>query len=298
MADLPDYIPEHLAAEYARQRAEHDPFPDDVALLDRLINRPCMAKVYKTLEVHLSSPETWAGFLTEARLATLPVDTWRDTIKPAREEFNRQRGRAINAGRELLAALRHLTEDHHGYRAPSEVAYPARLLSEAAIRKGYPDWSARELFDPLWEDSKHRLEELIQGFEGPSPLSVPDILEALVHSLEGWKPGRFGDMYDEQNQGTKRPQVYVRAVDKAFRRNCELEMHGFPALDALPYGRLLSYDNLARLTRAALDLPDEPSDEPPPSNYLSTPVSRAAKAAAWKSFNAEDVRRALEAKAE
>lgn len=300
MFDVPNYIPEHLAAEYAQQRAEYDPFPDDVALLDRLIHRPCMAKVYKALDARLSSREAWAEFLTAARLATLPADAWRDTIKPAREECYRQRGLAIKAGRELLGALQHLNEDHHGYITPSEVDNPAALLHKAAIRKGYLDCVARELFEPLWVEKKHRLENLIHGiehgYEVPEPLSVADILEALVHSLEGWKPGRFGDMYDEQTQGTKKPQVYVRAVDKVLHRNCELGMCGFPALDALPYGRLLSYDNLARLTRAALDLPDEPPKAAPPSNYFSTPASRAAKAATWKPFNAKDVERALNTK--
>jgi hypothetical protein len=74
VAALPDYIPEAVAAEYARLREEWADWPDALPCLDRLIFRPCMEKVYRGLDKHLSgkpamrSPSgnistPWAWFL-------------------------------------------------------------------------------------------------------------------------------------------------------------------------------------------------------------------------------------------
>lgn len=283
MVELPDYIPEAVAAEHARLLAEWALFPQEAACLDRLIHRPCMAKIYKSLAARLSTPEAWKEFFNEAFIQTVVSEGWKTAFKPAREEFSRQRGRAIKAGRELLMALLAMQEGGHGYLPPREFRSIHDLLS---LPNG-PIIEARKIQD------RARMYAILAGaLKGePQPSqareaasdgpSVLDAVAAVVDLLENWTPGNFGDLFKGQTQGAKPPQVYVRAVDKVFRRYCESGLYGFPPLKALPNHRLLSYDNLARLTRAALDIPDTIPEYP----------NR-------KTFNAEDVRRALENPAE
>lgn len=296
MADLPAHVPEVLARAHAELRAElaADEWPaEDLNRLDRLIHRPCMAKVFRALAALLPpDPEPWRRFLTDALLASWPAESWRDTIRPARRRFEQHRAAAVRAGRELVAALRELTDGMHGFLPPAELEGPAALLERAANRNGYPPDEAHRLAEPLAEDAHRRLTARIEGLDAaiaeakaaghdavppsrladcPEPPAVVDLLAALLHEMEAWRPGPEGDLFPGQTQGGKAPQVYVRALARNLERLAAL-------LDIVPpHGRLLSYDNLARVTRAALDLPDEPPGYP----YRQP-------------FDEEDVRRALE----
>lgn len=279
MAELPDYIPEEMAAEYARLREKWADFPGEVARLDRLIFRPCMAKVYKSLAGRLSNPEARKEFFNDAFIQTVVPDGWKSNFRPARDEFDRQRGLAIKAGRELYEALQSMQEGEHGYWLPRELRSIRDLLSlpSGPIIEGRKQRDRGHMYDVLAQalaGSPPPPQPEAGQADGPSVL---DAVAAIVHLAEEWVPGKFGDTFSEQTQGTKPKQVYVRAIDKVLRRSCENGMYGFPPLDALPNGRLLSYDNLARLTRAALDIPDAIPEYP----------NR-------KTFNDQDVRRALE----
>ncbi len=294
MANLPAHVPEALARAHAELRAElaADECPaEDLDRLDRLIHRPCMAKVFRTLVALLPDPESWRNFLMEAMLASLPAETWANTIRPARRRFEQDRAAALRAGRDLAAALAKLTDGQHGFLTPAQLERPADLLERAAIRKGYSHKDARRLAEPLVEDALHRLSARINASQAmiaesrsagnapnlallsdcPEPPAVADLLAALLATLEAWEPGPDGDLFPGQTQGGKPPQVYVRALSQNLERRAVL-LGIVP-----PHGRLLSYDNLARVTRAALDLPDEPPGYPH-----------------RQPFDAEDVRRALE----
>lgn len=315
MATPPAPIPEPAKAALARAHAElraelvADEWPaEDLDRLDRLMHRPCMEKVFRALAALLPpDPEPWRFFLVRALLASCPAESWRDTIRPARRRFEQKRGAALRAGRSLVAALRELTDGMHGFQSPAELERPAALLERAATRNGYPPDEAHRLAEPLAEDEHRRRAALIEGLDAaiaeakaagldavtpsrlvdcPEPPAVADLLAAMLHALEAWKPGLDGDMFPGQNQGGKAPQVYVRALAHALAG-----LAGSMGI-VTPHGWLLSNDNLARVTRAALDLPDEPP-LPPPS-YLSTPESKAWTAAAWRPFDEENVRRALE----
>ena len=311
VANLPDYH-EALASAHAELRAEIEAgeWPaEDLDRLDRLMHRPCMAKVYRALAARLpAGPEAWRLFLSDALLASLPAESWRDTIRPGRHRVEQQRAAALRAGRDLVAALRELTDGMHGFQPPAELERPADLLQRAAIRKGYTWEDAHRLAEPLAEDAHRRRTARIEGLDAaiaeakvagldavppsrladcPPPPAVVDLAAALLHTLEAWKPGQDGDLFPGQTQGGKAPQVYVRAL-----------AHGLDQLAALlgitpPRGRLLSYDNLARVTRAALDLPDSPPSEHGDSRNWITQESRAGRAAVWKPFNAKDVKQAL-----
>lgn len=283
MAELPDYIPEAVAAEYARLSAEWGLYPEKAARLHRLIHRPCMAKVYKSLAARLSTPEAWQAFFAAAFIQTVVPENWKTTFKPAREKFARQRGRAIKAGRELLAALRAMQEGEHGFRPPRELRSIHDLLSlpEGPIIEARKKRNRARMYAILAASLKGEPQPSQAQEAASDGPSVLDTVAAVVRLLEDWTPGNFGDSFNEQTQGAKPPQVYVRSVDKVFHRYCESGLYGFPPLEVLPNRRLLSYDNLARLTRAALDIPDVIPEYP----------NR-------KTFNAEDVRRALEHPAE
>lgn len=295
MANLPAHVSEALARAHAELRAElaAGEWPaDDLDRLDRLIHRPCMVKVYRALAALLPGPEPWRDFLKEAMLASLPAEMWGNTIRPARRRFGQHRAAALRAGRDLVAALWELTDGMHGFLPPAELKRPAALLERAANRNGYPPDEAHRLAEPLVEDAHRRLTARIEGLDAaiaeakaaglddvplsrladcPEPPAVADLLAALLYELEAWKPGPEGDLFPGQTQGGKAPQVYVRALAHNLERRAAL-------LDIVPpHGRLLSYDNLARVTRAALDLPDEPPGYP----YRQP-------------FDGEDVRRALE----
>jgi len=261
--------------------------------LDRLIHRPCMVKVWQELAAKLTGPEAWERFLLDTLMAANTAEAWKPLIKPARKDFEKRRQQAARAGGEFLARLGELAEGWAGYRVPHELNSLAPLLIRAATRKRYPIEAAERLYEPLLDDDQARLEALIQGQTGPHPIAPADVVAALVETLEGWNTDET-NQHPEQIQGTKKPQVFVRAMNRALRRRSERGSPGFPSLEDLPHGRLLTLESLARLTRAALDLPDEQPDEPPPSHYLSTPASRAASAVAWKPFNAKDVARALD----
>lgn len=295
MADLPAHVPEALARAHAELRAElaADERPaEDMDRLNRLMHRPCMAKVFRALLALLPpDPEPWRRFLADALLASWPAESWRDTIRPARRRFEQRRAAALRAGRELAAALRELTDGMHGFMPPAELKWPANLLERVATRKGYPPEAARRLAEPLAEDDRRKLAARIEAMghmisaskaagempneaflsDYPEPPSVADLLAALLHELEVWKPGPDGGLFPGQTQGGKAPQVYVRALAHKLER-----LAGSLGI-VTPHGKLLSNDNLARVTRAALDLPDEPPGYP----YRQP-------------FDEEDVRRALE----
>jgi hypothetical protein len=295
VADLPAHALEVLSRAHAELRAElaAGGWPaEDLDRLDRLIHRPCMAKVLRALAALLPGPESWRDFLMAAMLASLPAETWGNTIRPARHRFEQQRAAALRAGRDLLAALGKLTDGMHGFLPPSELTSPAALLERAAIGKGYPPEDARQMVQPLAEDARQRLAARIQTLDTviaeakaagcdmvdetrladfPKAPAVADLLVALLETLDGWKPGPDGDLFPGQTQGGKAPQVYVRALAH-FLEQLAARLCIVP-----PHGRLLSYDNLARVTRTALDLPDEPPGYPH-----------------RQPFDGEDVRRALE----
>lgn len=284
-----------LAAAQAQLCAEHAAgqwLLDDMERLDRLIHRPCMDKVFRALAALLPPvAEPWRRFLAETLLASYPAEFWRDSIRPSRRRFEQRRAAALRAGRELAEALRALTEGPHGYALPAELKWPPDLLERAAIDKGYTPESAHRLADPLKEDAIHRLANRSEALGGmldkarlagampavspltdyPEPVTVADLLQTLLAALDGGAPGRHGDLFPGQTQGGNPPQVYVRALAHALERLAA----GLDIAPA-PARRLLSYDNLARVTRAALDLPDEPPGFP------------------WRQpFDGEDVRRAL-----
>lgn len=279
MAELPDYIPKEVAAEYARLMDEFSSSQKERDRLNRLVFRPCMEKVYKALACKLSSPEAWNEFFSQAFVQTVVPDGWNSNFKPARDEFVKQRSRAISAGRELLAALQAMQEGEHGYHPPFELRSIYSLLSLPAgpiieVKKQRDRARLYAVLAHAIAGTSTEPQSKTEEINGPSVLEA---VAAIVRLAEEWTPGKFGDSFSEQTQGTKPKQVYVRAVDRVFHRICESGMYGFPSLDALPNGRLLSYDNLARLTRAALDIPDA---------YPGYPNR--------KTFNGEDVRRALE----
>lgn len=277
---LPAPQSDFLEAAFSQILDDWKLVPEEVTRLKSLRHRPCMEKVFRALAAALPpGPEPWRRFFEAAMLASLVGERWGDTIRPARNDFEKHRAAALRAGQNLAAALRTLTDEMHGFQSPPELKRPAKLLALAATRNGYTPDEARQLAEPLAEDEARRLAGKIEWFEAaphdrpaecPAPVAVADLIAAMLHALEDWKPARDGDMFPGQTQGGKPHQAYVRAL-----------AHGLDALAGelgiAPHGRLLSYDNLARVTRAALYLPDEPAGYP----YRQP-------------FDGEDVRRALE----
>jgi hypothetical protein len=260
-------LPEGVVAAYAHLSKERADEPEERARLDRLIHRPCMANVYCALAPKIfPHPDAWRVFLTDILLASYDAENWRETVKPARHQFERDKAAAIRSSQKLVAALRGLTDGGHGYyRQPAELEHPAALLRLGAIRNGYPEEAAQELADPLAEDESRRRDARLERLEAlideakaagldyvddaslaecPLPVSVVDLLAGLVHALKAWIPEPDG-----QTQGTAPGPVFVRALDYSLAK------HGMNAK------ALLTEEQMAALTRAALGLREEPDED-------------------------------------
>lgn len=242
MAALPECIPQDVAVEL---RAAWADFPELLASLDKLIQRPLMPAICRALAGSLSTPGAWRDFFVCVLESANTAHLYHPSIRPARKDFENQRATAVRAGLELRAALLELADGYHGYLAPPELRFLWPLLNRAAIRNGYSESAADTLATPLLTDLENRLASLIQGNGGPQPLEIGDLLATLVRCLEDWQPPINAD---GQGQGTALGTVFVRALDSALARR---------GMDAK---LLLTPEQTADLTRAAVGLSmSEPS---------------------------------------
>lgn len=232
-------LPESVGAELAQLRAEWAESGLD-ASLDKLMQRPAMPGICRTLAEHLSGPQAWRNFFFAVLEAANFAHLYFQPIKPDRQAFEKHRGDAIRAARELAAALGWLTDSFHGHNVPGAVNFFWFLSYESARAKGYSEAAANALSIPFSEDLETRLQTRMDGRHGPAPFGLPDLLATLAEALEAWNPET-----DSQGQGTAPGPVFVRALDDNLAKR---------GLDAKA---LLTDEQMADLTRAAMGMSDE-----------------------------------------
>lgn len=241
VAALPECIPEAVAFELGHVWADSPEWLDEIT---RMSKRPAFVDVCQTLADKLSGPEQWRTFFLEVFRAASFANLYWPVIRPGRKDFPKQRDKAIRAARELGAALKWLAEGDHDYKVPGEVNFLWLLAYETARAQGYTEAAADGISRPLCEDLHARLDAMIQGNSGPAPLDLPALLDRLADTLEGWPPEQDG-----QGQGTALGTVFVRTLDHASIK------HGMDTK------ALLTGEQMADLTRAALGLSDEPDEQ-------------------------------------
>lgn len=237
-SDYPSYIPKDVIA--AHEKIVHDWGEEVDIVARRLIFRPCMEKVYRYVGKLLNGLPAafgpsgdkmtpWDYFL-EIMVTMEGEYGWvSDTIKPARKELKKRMQRIHRSGAQLLADLKW-------------------------AQGGSNRWS-------------HYLQYNHLQYHG---LSLPDefefeMIEKLEKIIEAASTWDGKSAYDEFAAICKRgvfkkssPEIhYAQSVYGLLRHACEHGSYGFPAVEKFRLPYLLSYDNYARITRAALDLPDD-----------------------------------------
>lgn len=256
MAELPDFIPPEVAAGLERWLSNYSDQPDYQACQQRLIHRQCMEKVYRSLSRHLSGEDRWFRFLDGVLMASDLGDYLANHVRPAQRETPRKLKHIQDRGRKFLVALENMwgdeARDGHGYFPPYEYFCLLDLLR--SVRMGAKGERLEEL---LYQPGEYATATRM----AVAAFSIQDVIRAIVGASADWRPSP-DDEWQEMHDSTKlNPRtVFVRAVDRMLREETYLAdgQRTFPSPEALPDGLLLNYEDLARLTRAALDLPDRP----------------------------------------
>lgn len=295
MGDLPAYIPEAVKSEYDRFLNWYfGGSPDYQACFVRLIERPCMEKVWRALERHLTSPTAWEWFIDRA-VQNSDLSEWLDThVRPEQKEVPRKLAQLRKAGDDLVAALEWLwgrSEKKHGYYPPDDWGDLLNILT--ADRMGV---DGKRLQGLLYDRTEFPSEAPLGEYPKKVRMAlgrytVGKVIRAVVDMHSEWQPGNTGGEWEETRRsrktkgsqytqgnnikGSPRSQLYAWAMARDLKKYCEDQPTIFPALESLPEGRLLGPDELARLTRAALDLPDKGRPNMKPFNARD--VSAALK---------------------
>ncbi len=283
MAALPAHIPPAVKSSYDRLLNWHfGGHPESQACFVRLIERPCMKKVWHSLERHLTNPTAWEWVIDRAVFYSDHEEYLDQRVRPEQRKVTRKLEQIRKSGEELIAALDWLWggENQHGHYAPDDWGYLEHILR--AGRMGPEGKRLSDLlYDPSFPLESPCGKQLTQVRMSLGRYTVQHVIRAVVDMHSTWQPGSTGGEFEEVRYSRKtgdsgRAQLYVRLMARDLKEHCKNQPTIFPSPETLPYGRLLSHDDLARLTRAALDLPDEPPGFP-----HRTP------------FNAGDVRKAL-----
>lgn len=205
--DLPDDLPFGVAETCRELLKDWDEHPREAKCLRRLVADPEMCAIYRRLNKCFDAD---AGlirlFVREIFLAAIKAETYYSD-KPAREEFDRRRRRAIAAGREFAEQIAYLSELRHGGGL------------DLLIRRDAMEAAAN---------------------------SATQIANALADT------SNIADFWSGQSSGTERRAVFVRALEKCLHR---FDASGMAGLNGGGGARLLSYAEMATVTRVALGLP-------------------------------------------
>lgn len=141
------------------------------------------------------------------------------TIKPMRKELKRRMSRIQKSGAQLLADLKWAVDG--SFKGPE-----------------YHGLGVPEEFDNL------------------------NMIEKIVGAASKWDKQPIYDDFSVLSgfsipTKTTREIHYARSVYACLRHACERGSYGVPTAKVFRLPYLLSYDNYARITRAALDLPDD-----------------------------------------
>lgn len=204
----------------------------------RLITRPCMEKVYRDVGRLLNGlPEApgpsgskmtpWDYFFEIMVMMEGEYSWIADTVKPARKELKKRMRRIRSSGAQLLADLKWVLGG-----------------SDARILHFHNGQEYHGLSVP---------DEFAEHFE---------MVEKIIEAATTWDAK---SAYDELAGLNGRavftkasPEIlYAQSVHDLLRHACEQDSYGFPTVEKFRLPYLLSYDNYARITRAALDLPDD-----------------------------------------
>jgi hypothetical protein len=231
---------------------------------------------------NISTP--WAWFLEIAFSQEDAPSFLVETVKPARRLLPAKLKQLKDSGRNMIEAIEWIRAGNglgpeiHAYTVPAEFNSLFTVLFHACEKRGLDDSFRFQLVDPFFvhEESYRDMIGKVPLNTIPKPITPADIIQGIVDAATNWHPGDLGGLYRGQSQKSNPEIAYVRTVAAMLNDACQRGDYGFPNPETLPYGRLLSHDDLARLARAALDMPDEPPGYPH-----------------RKPFDKEDVRKAL-----
>lgn len=223
---LPDYIPTAIAEKLMRDMDEYADLPEFLVVLQRLAFHPEMRGIYLKLGQRLPTHDYWLSFYASMTEGFLVSEFFKN-IKDSRAEFERRKRRTVSGLRELISGLEWIVNP------PDE-----------SVPHGF-NINFRESMDSMLY--RAFVAELKSGIEPPKSLDIDPInfLETcrrVLTILEN--PDRQTDNYEEQNNGTAKRAVFVRAIAKCLQL---LESHNPKHM------RILSADDIALLTRVVFN---------------------------------------------
>ncbi len=237
-SNYPSYITKDVIA--AHERVVHDWGEEGDIVARRLIFRPCMEKVYRDVGKLLNGlPEApgpsgsvgtpWDWFL-EIMVTVEGEYNWiSKTIKPARKELKQRMKKIHSSGAQLLTDLKWA------------LGGSDRWLNHLQYNRS--QYHGLSLPDEFEFEMVEKLEKIIEAASTWDGKSAYDEFAAICE----------GGVFKKSS-----PEIhYAKSVYGLLRHACEHGSYGFPAVEKFRLPYLLSYDNYARITRAALDLPDD-----------------------------------------
>lgn len=226
--NYPDYVPADVIAAHKRTLFHWEEEGAEIA--NRLILRRCMEKVYRDVGKMLNGlPKAlgpsgdqatpWDHFFEVIVTMEGDFEQVTQTIKPMRKELKRRMGRTQKLGTQLFADLKW-------------------AMDGSSKGPEYHGLGVPEEFDNL------------------------DVIEKIVEAASKWDKQSLYDDFAVLSgfsipTKTTREIHYARSVHACLRKACNRGLYGFPSAEKFKLPYLLSYDNYARITRAALDLPDD-----------------------------------------
>jgi len=222
---LPDYVPEPVAEDLQRDMGEHSNAPEELELFKRLAFHPDMEGLYRKLGQNITTPEDWRCFYANLIADALASELFKD-FKHSRHEFAKRKRQARRGLRDLIEGLGWIVNPPagaaHGFKIDFQENLEARLYRafSAGLRGETEPLPSKDI----------------------SPAEFLATCQTVLAILEN--PSRQKDRFEEQNNGSEKRPVFVRAIAKILKKLAA-------KIPSSP--RLLTLEEIAILTRVVFN---------------------------------------------